>query len=227
MSTLAKSTQYTKRYRWRKANGISIYTSADKARAHIGELHALDITSAMIADVAGRSDKNIIEIGNGELSRIQIDTEKRILSVTHHPHPNQTFVLGIGAHRRIRALNAIGWPTATLAARLGITGGALNLSITRKHITYSRWAEVRDLYDELSGTPGPKPDTASRTRYKAAPPLAWEDRDIDYPRAQPDWAAMGIKPADRPVCGNDHLYTVENTGHDSLGRRYCRTCRRS
>ncbi|MBF6358092.1 hypothetical protein IU449_26715 [Nocardia higoensis] len=225
MTDLAPATMWTKRYRWRKANGITLYVDATASRHHINELNALGVTNAMIADATGRSDNNIMLIANGANPRVLVDTERRILAVTHHPHPNQTFVLGIGAQRRLRALNAIGWPTTVIAERFGITAGALTNSVQREHITYSRWVELRDVYDELSGKPGPTPGLHRYFRDKPIPPLAWEGRDIDDPRAQPDWKAMGVKMQDRPVCPNGHPYRPDNVMVDNRGHRRCRTCK--
>ncbi|BAD58889.1 hypothetical protein [Nocardia farcinica] len=227
MTSLSASTLISKRYRWRKANGIAVYRPAGPVCDHIWALYTLDVTAPMIGAAAGCTEQAIHAIANGVARQVRVQLAERILAVTHAPHPRQKLVLAVGAARRIRALNAIGWPTADLAARLGLNDASnLNQSINRLHITYPRWAAIRDLYEELSGTPGPKPDTARRFRTKPAPPLAWEGRDIDDPRAQPDWKAMGIKLSERPVCPNGHRYRDGNLAYDSRGHRQCRQCAR-
>ncbi|WP_280195925.1 hypothetical protein [Nocardia farcinica] len=227
MTDLCASTRKSKLYRWRKANSIAVYRPAGPVRDHIHALYALDVTAPMIGTAAGCTEQAIHGIANGAARQVRVQLAERILAVTHAPHPDQKLVLAVGAFRRIRALNAIGWPTTDLAARLGLRGPSnLNQSINRPHMTYPRWAAIRDLYEELSGTPGPRPDTARRCRTKPAPPLAWEGRDIDDPRAQPDWKAMGIKLSDRPVCPNGHRYSDGNLAYDTRGHRQCRQCAR-
>ncbi|MGW5519024.1 hypothetical protein [Nocardia africana] len=225
MTTLAASTRYAKHYRWRKANGITLYTDATPARFHIADLADLGVTHAMVAAASGYAEHTIMEIANGATSKLQHETAAKILAVTHIPHPAQKLVPAVGAKRRIRALNAIGWPTSDLADRLGTSMKALSQSINRPYVTYSRWAAIRNLYEELSGTPGPNPDTARHVRIKPVPPLAWEGRDIDHPLTQPDWAAAGGRPDQARKCRNNHKYTPDNVVYVS-GVRRCRQCDR-
>lgn len=227
MSDLPASTVWAKRYKWRKANGITLYTDAAPIRDHIAALAELDVTHAMVAAASGYAENTIRRIVNGDISKVQHVTAAKIRAVTHIPHPAQKWVPSIGGKRRIGALNAIGWPSVVLAERLGTSSGALNQSINRPYVTYQRWAAIRDLYEALSGTPGPKPEIIRRFRVKPVPPLAWEGLDMDHPATQPDWKAAGIKLADRPVCVNNHEYTPESTYLDTRGHRQCRRCRRA
>ncbi|MCI2423879.1 hypothetical protein MOQ72_41410 [Saccharopolyspora sp. K220] len=87
----------------------------------------------------------------------------------------------IGAKRRIRALQAIGYSLADLAQRLGYTSEAsFSRMFQLPGISRERHRRIVVLYDQLSMTPGP-----SRRSVKAAqrkgwpPPLAWEGVDID------------------------------------------------
>lgn len=94
-----------------------------------------------------------------------------------------------GTVRRLRALNALGWTCAALAAHDGTTTQAA-LQQVMKHerpTTYVTTAtRVARLYDQLSMTPGPSPLAAARARAKGwAPPLAWDDQDLDDPTATP------------------------------------------
>ena len=100
-------------------------------------------------------------------------------------------VPSVGTIRRIRALWAIGWPSAVIAERLGWTIEARVTNLARRgtdrQYVYATTARmVRALYDELSMTPGPSPQTRLRAiRAGYAPPLAWNDDEIDDPDAQP------------------------------------------
>ncbi|MFF4026892.1 hypothetical protein ACFYY5_28990 [Nocardia elegans] len=228
MNDLTYGSKRTKEWRWRKANGISLYTPAAPVRDHIIALNELNVTDRMIGQAADCTRQYVRQIADGSTQRIRNQIAHRILAVTHHPHPNQSMVLGVGAGRRIRSLNAIGWPTSALAEMLDIgTTVALNNTTRRVHITYERWAAIRDLYERLSGTPGPRPGTHLRARSRSVGPLAWEGVDIDHPNTQPDWSAAGVKQVDRPVCINGHRRTPENTFHDNRGHRQCRDCRKA
>lgn len=102
---------------------------------------------------------------------------------------NDRMVPKTGAVRRLRALQAIGWPRRDLSRRAGYTSDALTGILNGRRTTIRRITHdiVNDLYDELSMTPGP----SQRTRAIAldagwAPPLAWEGLDIDDPATIPD-----------------------------------------
>ncbi|MFC4128952.1 hypothetical protein [Nocardia rhizosphaerae] len=225
MTTLHKRTLDTKRYRWRKANGIQLFTSAEPIKQHIAELGGLGVTPQMIGYVVGCDRQAIQAVAT--CKRIRIDFAARILTVTVHPHPRQLHVLAIGARRRIEALQALGWPRRVLAARLNVDSSIVSQLCSQRHTSYARWHAVQNLYEQLSGTRGPSNHVASIAHQAGkVPPLAWEGIDIDDPRTQPDWAAAGIKLAERPVCPRGHAYTAVNTKRTADGRRSCRTCRR-
>lgn len=62
-----------------------------------------------------------------------------------------------GTHRRIRALQRLGWPLGELAARLGRQphGRALSCALQRSRCTRSWAVTVAALFDELCMVPGP------------------------------------------------------------------------
>lgn len=96
-------------------------------------------------------------------------------------------VPAVGAHRRIRALQRIGWPMETMSRRLG-KGPQWLFRVTEETVIHrtTHDAIVR-LYDDLSMTPGPSPSTRTRAKNKGwHSPLAWEDERIDDPNAEPD-----------------------------------------
>jgi hypothetical protein len=100
-------------------------------------------------------------------------------------------VSAVGTVRRIEALHAIGWPGSALGARLGVTEDALRQWRSRTIVNIRTAESVAKLYDALSMTPGPSPITKSRAaRYGWAPPLAWDDDNIDDPAATP--AGVGL-----------------------------------
>ncbi|MFC4373265.1 hypothetical protein ACFO5K_04045 [Nocardia halotolerans] len=211
-----------KRAELRRARGLPNTVPIERVRDHIQYLVDLGLTHTMISQGAevGRSTVGWILYRNNHF--VCIDPAAKILQVTHLPVPSQPTVLTVGARRRTRALNALGWPTNELGHRLGQSSrSTLNKTLASTYTTYAMWSRVRDLYDELSGTPGPSPDSAKRA--KAAghpPPLAWEGIDIDHPLTEPDWVAVWGQ------CKHGHLYSPENTATRADGSRACRTCQR-
>jgi len=90
-----------------------------------------------------------------------------------------------GTVRRLQALAALGWDPALLAARAGLDWA----SVRRAPVVAAGSALlVARAYDRLSMTPAPAgPGTArvaaSAARHRWAPPLAWDDEDLDDPAA--------------------------------------------
>ncbi|TDP29894.1 hypothetical protein [Nocardia ignorata] len=210
----------TKRYRWRKANGIAFYTNAAPVQRHLDVLAALNVTPQMVGYVVGVDRQTIQNIPNQQ--QVNTHLASRILAVSHHPHPAQHRVLAIGAARRLGALSALGWPRRVLAARLGIDSSLVSQLFTQCHTSYTRWLAVKALYEELSATRGPSNHVASTARRAGhVPPLAWEGIDIDHPLAEPDWVAVYGE------CRHGHLYSPENTMRRIDGSRACRVCHRA
>jgi transcriptional regulator with XRE-family HTH domain len=102
----------------------------------------------------------------------------------------------VGVTRRIQALVALGWSQSKLAAQLGIQRSNFRLTEYQWSLRWQTVKAVRALYEELSMTLPPEDDwrqriAASRARNYAAargwaPPLAWDDDQIDDPTASPN-----------------------------------------
>jgi hypothetical protein len=221
--------RYFKEYRLKVGRDIpTAPVDGETVRQHIKTLVSYKMTVAMIARAAGCSDSIVADHLKQKWTNAYRDNANRILSVTPTPHPEQSFCLSIGARRRVEALMAIGWSRPKIAERIGTTADCLYQTLKHDRTTYTTWAAVRDIYEQLSGTPGGDKRIITLARRSGyTPPLAWEGRDIDHPDAQPDWYAAGMKRADIPVCVNNHRYTAENTYYDTRGHRQCRTCRRT
>jgi transcriptional regulator with XRE-family HTH domain len=94
-----------------------------------------------------------------------------------------------GTSRRLQALAALGWSREALAEELGCSPQLVERHRTgrlqRLHVDVAR--RYADLYERLQGTPGPSTITrAHAARAGWAPPLLWDDRNIDDPAAQPE-----------------------------------------
>lgn len=112
------------------------------------------------------------------------------------------------ALRRLQALATIGWSRKVIAARLGIKHQSLyKLNEDTSYVTQARFAQIDQVYRELSMRVPPQATKADRVRVamtKAAaarngwaPPLAWDD--IDDPNEVPNTHAhAGASASDLP-----------------------------
>lgn len=96
-----------------------------------------------------------------------------------------------GTARRLQALVALGYTQTYLWDRL--TGDAKRHNLhhllmhARPTVNATTARKVAELYDELSMTPGPSERARRKAAYYGwAPPLAWDEDEIDNPEAHPD-----------------------------------------
>lgn len=106
-------------------------------------------------------------------------------------------VPALGATRRLQALHALGWSQRLLSKALDVEPSTLT-RLTHEmggSITVATDRTIRSLYKRISMTPPPQDtsmEQASVARAKReaqlngwAPPLAWDDEDLDDPKARP------------------------------------------
>lgn len=123
---------------------------------------------------------------------------------------NHSRLPATGTRRRLQALAALGWPSAEIAARLGVSDAAV-IARTSSSRTVDRTnaARIRRVYDELSMTVGPSSITRKRALAKGwVPPLAWDDDSIDDPSAEP----QGVGYMRTPVA--DTIRELQDLGLD-------------
>jgi hypothetical protein len=95
-----------------------------------------------------------------------------------------------GTTRRLQALMAIGYTQAALCRAMQLNASHLNRLING-HLGYKvnagTAAKVKDVYRQLSMTPGPHDRARRFAKARGwAPPLAWDEDTIDDPAAKPD-----------------------------------------
>lgn len=98
------------------------------------------------------------------------------------------FIDSTGTTRRLRALAALGWRLVDLGAELGVrpnrVGHLARGTTARVHRDTA--SAVAAVYDQLSMVQGPSELTrAHAARQCWAPPLCWDDENIDDPKARP------------------------------------------
>lgn len=104
--------------------------------------------------------------------------KRRALRLLHGPIK----VPALGAQRRIRALQALGWPLTAVAAELKCQPGALSALLYRERATMTAdlHRRIDNIYRRLCMTLGPSVRVRTRAlRDGYAPPLAWDDIDTD------------------------------------------------
>lgn len=143
-------------------------------------------------------------------------------------------VPNIGARRRIEALQRLGWSMRELSRMLDCHPDRLSvLFLTQTGISPRNHQRVAALYDELWDRPAPQRTkgeriSARRAMNRAAdldyaPPLAWNDDEIDDPAARPQRCDPRTNP-ERKVCGTLAAYRRhlrKNQPVDEACRKAC------
>lgn len=172
---------------------LSGLVDATPARDHLKLLIRRGISLRRISELTGlayRGDLLNIQAG---APRIQRSAAERILAIHPDPvlyaHPNRPLD-ATGTRRRLQALVRIGYTQTYLAGRLGIQIHNIHPLMHGETMVNARTARrVRAIYDELWATPQTGPDATRATnlaiKHGWVSPLAWDDEDIDRPKASP------------------------------------------
>jgi transposase-like protein len=187
-------------YRRDRDAGQARYVDAAPVRSRLQGLVDAQVPLRTLGRVTGLSATTVRKILDGDQPRVQRATAARVARMSPRDvylSQSTGHVPRIGAARRVQALLAMGWPHHALGDA-GITNSAQIIGAAGELISIARWRQVRDVYDRLSMTPGPSPETrgwAAKLGYH--PPLAWDEENIDDPRATPQHdAAPTTKNAD-------------------------------
>jgi hypothetical protein len=162
-------------------------------RPRVLALRAAGVSQRALGAAAGCSATHIRDIELGRFATVQRRLALRLLEVRFdtviaaRTRPDDR-VPAIGAIRRVGALLALGHTHAAITAAGGPGWNSENVTgNVGRCWTFLRCHEAaRAAYEALSGTPG----TSVRTRFRAlatgyAPPLCWDDEDLDDPAATP------------------------------------------
>jgi hypothetical protein len=192
------------------------FTDAAPAREHVRALAQLGIGWRRAAELAGIPASTMRALiwgaSNREpCARIRPQTAAAILAVRAHPGnvAAGTPVDAMGTRRRLEALVAIGWSRTKLGQRLGIEPSGMSELFRRDRVRASRAQAVADLYDQLWDRRPPEDGwrekiSAARSRNYArqhgwAPPLAWDEDQLDLPDGKPAKGWQRSARATRPV----------------------------
>lgn len=179
------------------------FADAGPAREHVQALARHGIGRRRAAALAGMSAAAMSRLlygGPGSrppTRRIRPQTAAAILAI---PPSTDLLAPGVlvsaaGTRHRIQALVAGGWSQAQLAGQLKTPPGHVGTLLRDARVTAATAAAVRELYERLWSQPPPEDDhrtriAVSRARNYAAaggwaPPMAWDDEELDNPDGQP------------------------------------------
>ncbi len=178
---------------------------AGPVRAHVQALRAQRMGYVRIAEVAGVSVHTLKYLLYGNTSqgspvpqKVRAETARKLLAVKLDIHPRRG-IDATGTRRRVQALTLQGYALTWQALEVGIHHRSLQRIACGQTFVERRIADaVRGLYDRLWDTPAPDSPTAKRVRTVAkhhgyVPPLAWDDSEIDDPKARPRFGARSCR----------------------------------
>ncbi|MBO8150704.1 hypothetical protein HYG77_35725 (plasmid) [Rhodococcus sp. ZPP] len=170
---------------WTPARHVDTSVDTVDVRYHINALMCAGMTTALIAELASVPVATIRSLRSTSTRTTTSAIAAAILSITFHPSRGRDLTPAVGARRRLRALNAMGYGDPSLAHRLNVEVDVVTSMPEKGLIPSELWEAVDEIYDELSMRPGPDADLREQARAEGlVPPLGWDDDEIDNPKAR-------------------------------------------
>lgn len=221
--------------------GRSRLVEASTARAHVRSLMAEGMGWKRVASVGGVAPSTVSKLiyGRPSMSRppskqIERRTADRLLSVQFTP-AGGAIMSTVGTRRRLQALMTLGWSQAELARRLDMRPSNLAPLLHGRRQTVSRTADlVIVLYGRMWNCMPPTTTSSQRAgaarsrgyadQHRWAPPMAWDDDDIDDPAAAPA-GTLGLGRGKRPAVDPEEILMLAELGHspEQIAARVSRT----
>jgi hypothetical protein len=208
------------------------YVDAGPARQRLRELQAAGIGWRRAAELAGLDKSIVSSILYGKTEReparrIRPRTEAAILALQPSAdlaRPGAK-VAATGTHRRIQALVAAGYPLAEIARQLGKDPRGFGRLLEQPTVVKSTAESVQRLYQQIWDQPPPQDGFRPQTRAEQArrladrrgwaPPLAWDDEDLDRPEGRPaeGWQRKSLRGSARAaVLSEDAFWLMRQLG---------------
>lgn len=227
---------YAKGLRLDAHRGVVRKVPIERVQSHLSELIERGITRRQIiaaceARVSRTQLLNIVRGHNSkgtQLKFVHRGTARDLLGVTYEMAIGQEEVVpAIGIHRRVHALNRLGHTASEIAAYLGISHSQVYTWMIQSVANKSSVAAIHRAYEHLASVQGSNEWVRWRAiRNEYAPPMAWEDDQLDELEGEPDWtwvpcAVEGClrKYWRTGLCRVHHL-AVEGRGGFREGRRF-------
>lgn len=165
--------------------GLAGRVDAAPVIEHIKALQRLGWTLDQIAQAARvgvKVPQSILRTGR---TKVTAATRSGILSVPLEPKASQRGVSALATRRRVQALMRLGWSSAAVGPRVGMTGPVLLASVAADRVSFALELRVKKVYKKLAVTPGPSRHArvlATRLGYMS--PAAWTDETIGIPEVR-------------------------------------------
>src|SRR3546814_273066 len=105
---------------WTPARHVDTSVDLADVRYHVNALMCAGMTTELIAQLASLPVEIIRALRKTSTTSAPQRVVDAVLSITFHPSHGRDLTPAVGAHRRLRALNAMGYGDGLLAARLGV-----------------------------------------------------------------------------------------------------------
>lgn len=206
------------------------FVDAEPVRQHVRALGEFGIGWMRLARLAGVSTGGVSKLLYGDRPRglapsrrVRPETALKLLAVepTLDNLGDRAAIDGTGTRRRLQALVYAGWTQSELARRMRMNRSNFARTIDSGLVEVATLKTVRDLYDQLwrvdpvaAGVPAFRAAAARQIAISHgwAPVGAWDDDQIDYPAAVPDWTGR---------CGTPEGYSA----HYRIRIPVCPPCR--
>lgn len=186
---------------WRETGPLLVDIA--RVRAHVEKLRALGWSHATICRIADVPNGVVQAISYGDRKAVVRATEKKLMALplmppTHEQQPLFGDVPSVGARRRVEALVCLGWSLNKIAQHAGLCKRTLSeMSRRRDSCTAATYKAIVATYEALWNTQPPMETKSDRIaavkarnwaeRNRWAPPMAWDDDQIDNPDAVPSY----------------------------------------
>ena len=166
------------------------FVDAAECKAHVRSLRDMGYSMRRIGAEAGLDTDTLTKLGEWNPGgRVLLSTHEKIMSIplpTRMVNGGSQAVPNVGTRRRLQALVAAGYPNEFIAAEFGVSAVSIGQLMRREYVSAETLDRVRELFNRLQLVPGPSDHARRRAqRLGWAPPLAWDEDDIDNPSARP------------------------------------------
>jgi hypothetical protein len=174
-------------YRKHLAAGLCGRVDIEPVANHIRRLRSRGWTWLLIGAAADVSHMVPHRIYRGGQHRVTKRVADSLLAIEPCLVPSPLRVDVVGTRRRVQALSRIGWSQREICRRLDRHPTMIATALSKGQITAATAYGVAQVYRTLSAVEGPSDSARSRAALAGwAPPLAWEDIDMDDPQARPN-----------------------------------------
>ena len=158
----------------------------DRALAHVTRLRDAGMSCDAITRAAGLGECTLRHLPYRTRGILRT-TEARILSVSLAVHDPYLLPV-LGTTRRLRGLAVMGWTLRAITGHVPLTTKTLSLLMAgaQPYVTWYAAEHIARAYDQLCMRRGPSERARVYAQRKGwAPPLAWDEDDLDDPNAEP------------------------------------------